>query len=48
MRGLQSNSQPPITSEPVSLPRPKELFAALNGGQKFTTVDLSEACIFPD
>ena len=25
------------------LPHPEELFAALNGGQKFTTVDLSEA-----
>ena len=43
MWGLQSNSQPPITSEPDPLPRPEELFAALNGGQKFTTLDLSEA-----
>ena len=35
------NPQLPVNQYP--LPRPEELFAALNGGQKFTTLDLSEA-----
>ena len=35
------NSQLQVYQYP--LPRPEELFAALNGGQKFTTLDLSEA-----
>ena len=35
------NSQLQVNQYP--LPRPEELFVALNGGQKFTTLDLSEA-----
>ena len=35
------NSQLQVNQYP--LPRPEELFAALNGDQKFTTLDLSEA-----
>ena len=35
------NSQLQVNQYP--LPRPEELFAALNGGQKFTTLDLFEA-----
>ena len=40
--GLQSDSQASATSESVSSPHPEELFATLNGGQKFTTLELSE------
>ena len=35
------NPQLQVTQYP--LPRPEELFATLNGGQRFTTLDLSEA-----
>ena len=34
---------PQLLVNQYPLPRPEELFAALNGGQKFTTLDLSEA-----
>ena len=34
---------PQLQVNQYPLPRPEELYAALNGGQKFTTLDLSEA-----
>ena len=34
---------PYLEGNQYPLPRPEELFAALNGGEKFTKLDLSEA-----
>ena len=41
--GLQGVNKPTFRSKQVPLPHPEEIFTALNGGEKFTKLDLSEA-----
>ena len=43
MWGLQSISESTFRSNKYPLPHPDEIFTALNGGEKFTKLDLSEA-----